>query len=324
MCRVLRFLARAAPVALALCLLPPDALGYREAEIKPLAHRSLVLGVALAGDRLVAVGERGHILLSGDYGKTWRQVPVRTRATFTAVHFVSDQTGWAVGHDNAVFRTDDSGETWTAKHVDGGLANRFLDVFFLDQEHGFAIGAYGLFVETRDGGRRWERREIFDEELHFNRLSRAPDGRLFIAAEMGELLESVDDGATWEPMDSPYEGSLFGVLPLGAQTLLTYGLRGNVFRSRDGGGEWHAIETPTPVLITDAVRLASGPVILAGQNEQFFISRDAGRAFELWRVPVQGAAALVETPDGAIIAAGLNGLWRLTPPARAATPARTR
>ena len=49
----------------------------------PLAAKSVILDVALAGDRLVAVGERGHIVLSDDYGMTWRQVPCPTNRKST-------------------------------------------------------------------------------------------------------------------------------------------------------------------------------------------------------------------------------------------------
>lgn len=283
------------------------------AEMMPLSAHSVLLDVALAGDRLVAVGERGHILLSDDYGKTWNQVDVPTRATLTAVYFASSRRGWAVGHDNVILTTVDAGDSWQHQYAEGGIENRFLDVRFFDEERGFAIGAYGVFMETENGGDRWTAREIHWEELHLNRMSIAPDGRLFIAVEAGELLLSVDDGESWEEMDSPYEGSLFGVLPLGARTLLTYGLRGNVFRSSDSGDSWSTVATPAPLLITHGIRHSGGPVILAAQNEQFFLSHDGGRSFSLWRVPVRGAAALVEAPDGAVIAVGLNGVHRLQP-----------
>ena len=46
------------------------------------AAHSLLLGVAKAGPRLVAVGHRGHVVLSDDGGESWRQAKsVPTRAT---------------------------------------------------------------------------------------------------------------------------------------------------------------------------------------------------------------------------------------------------
>ena len=63
--------------------------------IAPLAPRSLLLDAVKAGDRIVVVGERGHVLLSDDQGASWRQAKVPTRATLTAVYFVDAQNGWA-------------------------------------------------------------------------------------------------------------------------------------------------------------------------------------------------------------------------------------
>ena len=40
-----------------------------------LAAKSLLNGVAVAGKRLVSVGQRGHILYSDDGGKSWTQAP---------------------------------------------------------------------------------------------------------------------------------------------------------------------------------------------------------------------------------------------------------
>ncbi len=288
----------------------------RPAEIMPLADRSLLLDVTLAGDRAVAVGERGHILVSDDDGRTWRQVPSPTRATLTAVSFADARHGWAVGHDNTVLATADGGESWRLQYPPGPRDISLLAVHFTDARRGIAAGAYAAFFTTADGGLTWVRRNVLEEELHVNRITRGPDGRLFMALEGGALLVSGDDGESWEPLDSPYAGSLFGVLPLTARTWLAYGLRGHVFRSADEGATWDSIATPSPVLITHALRLSGGAIVLAGQGEQFMVSHDGGRRFELWRVPVQAAAALTEAADGALLAVGGNGVHRLQPPQR--------
>ena len=80
--------------------LDPDDSANKLAEIEPLAGSSLLLDLAFAGQRMVAVGERGHVMLSDDQGATWRQAKsVPTRVLLTAVFFVDSEYGWAVGHD---------------------------------------------------------------------------------------------------------------------------------------------------------------------------------------------------------------------------------
>ena len=81
----------------------------------PLATRSLLNGLARAGDRIVAVGQRGHVLYSDDDGKTWQQAAVPLTSDLVAVHFPTLSTGWAVGHDGVILRTTDSGANWTRR-----------------------------------------------------------------------------------------------------------------------------------------------------------------------------------------------------------------
>src|SRR6187402_2479303 len=128
----------------------------KPAEIEPLAAQSLLLDLAVAGTRIVAVGERGHILLSDDQGATWRQAKsVPTRTMLTAVYFADAEYGWAVGHDETILNTLDGGETWTRSHFAPESQQPLLDLWFANRISGIAVGAYGAYFTTNDGGRNW-------------------------------------------------------------------------------------------------------------------------------------------------------------------------
>ena len=229
------------------CLFASILTGPAVAEnsvIAPLAPHSLLLDIQRIGDTLVAVGERGHILTSSDSGNHWTQHQVPTRATLTAVYFIDATHGWAVGHDQVILRTLDGGSTWTLVYQDPEAESPLLDVYFPDAQHGFAVGAYGQFLETLDGGDSWEARWISEDDFHLNRI--VPVGsRLFIAAEAGAAYRSDDGGDNWIALDPGYEGSFFGILPLGEQSLLLFGLRGHLFRSDDAGDNWTQIASGT-------------------------------------------------------------------------------
>jgi len=209
----------------------------------PKAARALLLGVALAGPRLVAVGERGIVVTSDDSGKTWQQASVPVSVTLTAVHFPTATTGWAVGHEGVVLRTSDGGKSWV-KQFDGNQANAMvlaaateraaraqgaalaaaenaledakaagkfgptrplLTAWFRDENEGFVAGSYGLLLRTRDGGKSWA--------LWSDRIDN-PDG-LHI--------------------------NYIGATPAGA--LVIAGEAGQVHRSADGGESWKALPT---------------------------------------------------------------------------------
>ncbi len=80
--------------------------------MRPRAATSLLLDVAAAGERLVAVGERGHILYSEDQGANWTRARVPTSVMLTRLFFADDSTGWAVGHDGNILLSSDGGVNW--------------------------------------------------------------------------------------------------------------------------------------------------------------------------------------------------------------------
>jgi len=277
--------------------------------LAPLADRSLLLAGASAGERLVAVGERGHVLLSEDGGSTWRQVQVPTRATLTAVAFADARFGWAAGHDQVILRTADGGERWEPVYADPEDERPIFDLWFRDGSRGYAVGAYGLFLETADGGATWTARRISEDDFHLNRLVPAGDGRLYLAAEAGMVYRSEDGGETWTALDSPYDGSFFGALWLGGDSLLLYGLRGHLYRTDDGGESWQTLSSGTEASLTDGVDLGDGRVVLAGLGGTLLISEDGGHRFEgRNRADRKGIAALLPTADGRVVLLGEAGV----------------
>jgi photosystem II stability/assembly factor-like uncharacterized protein len=239
----------------------------------------LILDAQRIGERIVCVGERGYILYSDDDGHSWQAARSPTDATLTALHFPDPGHGYAVGHDAVILRSTDRGASWTQVHAAPEKEAPLLDVWFADTRHGYAVGAYGAFYETRDGGDSWQARAVLDTDRHFNAVTGAPDGQLYLAGESGTLAHSPDRGASWRPLPSPYRGSLFGILRVADGGLLTYGLRGRVYRSADGGRGWQQIDAPNTASLMGGTVLADGTVVLLGHDGAVLVSRDHGRRF---------------------------------------------
>jgi photosystem II stability/assembly factor-like uncharacterized protein len=341
---------RLALAALALAMAPPslgqDTLpadpASRPAVIAPLAGRSLLLDIAWAGPRVVAVGERGHILHSADAGRTWTQSPVPASANLTAVYFADAKHGWAVGHVETILRTQDGGDSWELVHFEPANPQPLLDVAFADATRGVAVGAYGVIYVTTDGGRVWSQvpfepaplpgAATVEEsaadmeadvdlgfEFHLNAITRGPPGRMYIGAEAGRLFRSDNDGASWRELPSPYDGSFHGVLALDGDVVLAFGLRGNLFRSEDGGTNWSAIPTGTTALLAAGARIDGDTVVVAGTAGVILVSRDGGRSFELSQQDDRKSiASVVPSGDGALVVAGEGGVRRLPLPGAAA------
>jgi photosystem II stability/assembly factor-like uncharacterized protein len=299
----------------------------------PRALGAAMLAIARAGSRLVAAGERGTVLLSDDGGTSWRQAHVPVQTTLTALRFVDERTGWAVGHLGVILKTEDAGQTWR-KQLDGvqaamlmaqalrasgdeklqraaqryeeeGPDKPFFDVDFHDARHGVAVGAYNLAFTTRDGGATWAPLLLPNpKSLHLYAVRHAAGG-LFIAGEQGLLVRS--DGANHVVLTSPYKGSFFGLLPTRGGALLAFGLRGHAFRSSDAGASWQKLDTGVAASLNAGIELPDGTLTLLAQTGDLLTSRDGGQSFTRRAgdgVPAAGLAAL---PQGHFVLAGMRG-----------------
>lgn len=251
----------------------------RAAEIARLAAQNLLLGVVRAGDMLVAVGDRGTILRSAD-GRQWSQAAVPVHATLTAVDFADATHGWAVGHDGAILNTADGGASWTSQRYDAAQNQPLLDVVALDATHALAVGAYGLMLATADGGKNWapvSAPALLEDGLHLNSAIRLGNGALLVVGETGLLGFSADAGASWKRMPSPYDGSLFGALPVGEQGALVFGMRGNVLRTDDvQGGYWKRVDLGSVQSIYGGAQMDNGATVLVGADGAVFLIASDG------------------------------------------------
>jgi photosystem II stability/assembly factor-like uncharacterized protein len=284
----------------------------------PKAVTSLLLDIAHAGKRLVAVGDRGHILFSDDAGRNWVQARVPSRQMLTGVFFIDDKKGWAVGHDAQILATVDGGANWTLQHEDLEREAPLLDIWFQDANRGYAVGAYGALLETSDGGQTWtDVSDRLDNEdgYHLNGITAVKDAGLFVVGEQGSMYRSADWGQTWERVSGPYEGSLFGALgTASSNTLLVYGLRGNLFRSTDFGNTWQALQlrSDTGTLefgLSGGSLLKDGSVVIVGHGGSVLTSSDSGRSFTVInRADRASLAAVTEDAAGKLILVGQGGV----------------
>jgi len=294
-------------IASLLWTLPSTA--NEQSEPARLASRSLLLDITHAGTRLVTVGERGHVLVSDDSGKSWQQKLVPTRSQLTAVFFIDESVGWAVGHDAVILATVDGGNSWALQYRDKQYDDPLLDVWFKDRNNGFAIGAYGLFLSTNNGGKSWDRRQISKDDFHLNAISAFDSNELFIAAEQGNLYHSVDGGYSWTVLPSPYAGSFFGITVINDNLLLVFGLRGNLYSSSNKGENWQKVDSGTEASLMAALQQKNGTIRIVGLGGNILTSTDQAKSFSLRvREDRKTLTSIVEAADGQLVMSGSAGI----------------
>jgi photosystem II stability/assembly factor-like uncharacterized protein len=358
----MEFSKRIALSALSLALLLQHASGFASeyAEIldtpavqSELAVRNQLVDVTQVGKRLVAVGQRGHIVYSDDLGKTWQQANVPLSADLLAVYFPTSTDGWAVGHSGVVLHSSDAGATWT-KQLDGrrvgqvmldhyrklsaaqpdnqqlltmvddakrmqdeGEDSSFLDVWFANDKVGYIVGTFNLIFRTEDGGQTWapllEQSEN-PQGFHLNAINKIGD-ELFIVGEQGLVLKFDQVSQGFIAVPTAYTGTFFGLTGKPG-LVLVYGLRGNVYRSTDAGASWSKVETGLPVSIAAGSVDPVGNIYLLSQAGHVLVSTDDGQSFLLReQEPLAPVAGATATTDNQLVVVGNRGVRQFSVPA---------
>lgn len=301
----------------------------------------VMLGLARAGQRLVAVGERGLVLLSDDHGQTWRQASTPVAVSLTAVTFATPQSGWAAGHAGVVLHTEDGGETWV-RQLDGlavgkllagaaqaspgnqvldavarqfladGPDKPFLDLHFTDQRNGFLVGAYGLVLRTADAGNTWQPlMDRIDNPKGLHIYAIAVRGvSIWLAGEQGFLAHSADGGKTFARVAAPYRGSYFTIAAPPGGGIIIGGLKGNAYRSADGV-RFGKVDGFAPVSLSASAVLADGSVAFASQAGQLFIDGPQQAARMVPQTHAAPLSAIVQAANGDLVVAGVRGVASL-------------
>lgn len=270
---------------------------------KQTISRLLIIDAERHGNRVVAVADRGYILLSDDNGENWRRAKAPAGPLLTAVSMVDGKLAWAVGHDSVILHSSDGGENWTKQFSAESEQRPLLDVLFVDAQKGFAVGAYGAFYTTEDGGKTWHARPLLppppkaakpkadsgrgavdekaqeEEDRHLNAIARLKSGTLLVVGEAGKMARSDDNGATWTRLPAPYKGSLFGVVEAQDGSVIAFGLRGRIFRADANLKSWTQIENKSVATLMGGTLLPDGTVVLAGAAGTVLVSRDNGASF---------------------------------------------
>ena len=230
-------------------------------------------------NRIVAVGDRGYIVITDDRGATWRRAKAPAAPLLTAVDFLDDQLGLAVGHDSVILASSDGGENWTQRFSAPADGRPLLDVLFVKKDFAVAVGAYGAYYESIDAGANWIARKIIADDKHFNVILELGQGNLLILGETGTILTSADWGKTWAATPSPYKGSFFGAVVTDDGAVVAFGMRGRIYRSSDKGKTWKQVDNASTATLIGAEKLPDGAVVIAGSAGTALVSRDNGQSF---------------------------------------------
>jgi len=260
-----------------------------------LADNGLLTDITIAGDTIVAVGERGHVIYSED-GTNWQQANVPVNVLLTSVSFKNESLGFATGHDATLLRTKDAGRNWEIVNYQPELDKPLLSVG-VSGDNAVAVGAYGLYWQSNDAGNTWtasfhdelliEDDRLFLEEIkeyepenyesekqfllpHFNNVLVGED-TWYMVGEAGFYATSSNQGEDWEIKETEYFGSYFSIGGNSEQLMLA-GLRGNAFLTDVSLQQWQPLPVPVPATINSMTQQDGVTYLFANSGNVFTVS----------------------------------------------------
>jgi photosystem II stability/assembly factor-like uncharacterized protein len=147
----------------------------------------------------------GRVWVSASFGtlywsdvslSAWNEFSLYEDLQFTAVRFVDDMHGFALGEFGTVMTTADGGDNWETREP---IPNEFYPMAadFLDASSGWVGGLDGVIWHTADGGNSWQRQETVTTAPIYN--IHANGHGVFAVGGSAKLVELKGD--TWKTFE---------------------------------------------------------------------------------------------------------------------------
>lgn len=302
-------------------------------QVPDVPTRATLTAVSAVGDAVWAVGHDGTIIASRDGGLTWT---LQRRDVLNAVADAADTPfdprqgvplldilmltpthGFAIGAYSQLLRTDDAGATWTFVQTKAAAA---VADGTEDDEAGTEPKAPGDNVGDEDNWTFSDDDLAMDAiaEPHFNAIARTGSGALIIVGERGTAFRSRDDGKSWERLQLPYGGSMFGAIGYGDDHVVAFGMRGNVYESHDLGDTWKAVDTDTELSLMGGAAYGDGGFVLVGANGIVLLRADGTvppgmQIYSNANQETPVLAGVLVRPNRSLVVSGEKGVDAFTP-----------
>lgn len=203
------------------------------------ATPAALLGVAMSGDKALAVGQGGVVLRRE--GNDWRKVDAGTDSRLLGVALASDGLAIAVGGFGTLLRSEDAGASWEPVKIEwstlvSDAEEPHLYAVRIVKDTIFVVGEFGLVMRSTDRGKTWNAQRTTEASL-FD-LTMDDQGNGLAVGQKGTITRTSDGGKTWQKVALAADSTILGIWRSG-QNAEAVGIQ-CAFSSKDGGATWTA------------------------------------------------------------------------------------
>jgi hypothetical protein len=244
------------------------------------------------------VAAPGGLIETTNAGKSWTLTRSAIAVSGQPASFTSPAEGFVQGAGLVIaMRTGDGGRTWSPEsasisrllQASWSQGNAVSTIQLVSPHLAVAAGAAGLRTSS-DGGRSWVDRlgtNFAQADLDFI------NSQVGFAVENGELVRTLDGGASWQALLHPVAGGVSGI-EFWAPSAGLVSVGQSLFITSDAGTSWQPLRLPSGWIVSDTYIGGDEPTgvcftdkgvgwAVASHARRFavFVSTSAGRS---WRI----------------------------------------
>jgi photosystem II stability/assembly factor-like uncharacterized protein len=225
------------------------------------------------------------------------------------IFFTSDTTGIAItrgGSEGKVFRTTDSGNSWTDvatagpgnPYAEGQPGTGLNGLTFVNNNNGFIVGAAKRMLATTDGGQTWDPKPLAGAPVQDLRQIDCADSTTCLITEgNGHVLRTTDGGDTGADI-TPSTGSVNAVAFASATRVVGVGDRGTTVVSDDGGLNYSPVGGSLSVADLRLLRATSAQIAnVGGANGTLVRTTNGGESWSTVGVPTTATVLDASFPN---------------------------
>lgn len=203
-------------------------------------------------------------------GTNWVEVSTPAYAG-TYSHLINSTTAVYVGYDpslnGAVFKTTNSGSSFTTYVASPGGANTLYGVYFFDANTGYTGGQGGILARSTNGGVNWSALTYPNTQNIYGMYFF--DGATgLVGSSGGFLYKTTNSGSSWtaSTFTPSTSQSIYDIHFFNATTGILTGSQGSFYRTTDAGATWNIIAYNTQL---NAISFASSTTGIVVGNSSF-------------------------------------------------------
>jgi photosystem II stability/assembly factor-like uncharacterized protein len=214
------------------------------------------------------------------WAQNWHeQTPINASVDFNGVHFISDQSGYAVGTGGTIYKTLNGGLSWTAQS--SNTTEILNDIYFITATTGYAVGDNGTIRKTTDGGTTWSTVTVSGTATtSFQEIQFLTATTGYVVGSGGKVIRTTD-GINWTTVSSGTTANLTGLHFTSTTTGYFVGAGGVIKKTTNGGTNWSPLTLTTTENFNDIYFIDANTGYTAGTNGEIWQTTNAGANWAL-------------------------------------------